>query len=109
MSEFWTHRRVCVTGGAGFLGSVVVSKLKERGCSNIWIPRSRDYDLRERRNIELLFDDCHPDILIHLAAVVGGIGANQHNPGRFFYNNLIMGAQLIDEAARRKLEKCTII
>src|ERR1044072_5894178 len=108
MSDFWRDKRVRVTGGAGFLGSYVVEKLRQRGCSNVFIPRSRGYDLRERRAIRRMYDDARPDLLIHLAAVVGGIGANLENPGRFYYDNLIMGAQLIDEAKERKLRKLVI-
>jgi GDP-L-fucose synthase len=108
MTNYWRDKRVCVTGGAGFLGSYVAEKLQQRGCSNVFIPRSRDYDLRERRNISRLYDDARPDLVIHLAAVVGGIGANLENPGRFFHDNLIMGAQLIDEAKERKLQKLVI-
>jgi len=87
-----------VTGGAGFLGSYVVEKLRERGCQQIFIPCSRDYDLREKEAIVQMYEDSKPDIVIHLAAVVGGIGANRKHPGRFFYSNAIMGIQLIEQA-----------
>src|SRR5437868_4374429 len=99
--SYWTGRRVCVTGGGGFLGSYVVQGLRNRGCSQIFVPRSREYDLRERRAIVRMFDDARPDTVIHLAAVVGGIGANQRNPAGYLYENLIMGLQFIDEANRR--------
>jgi len=103
--NFWESRQVLVTGGAGFLGSFVVEKLRQRGCQRICIPRSRDYDLRESSAIVRLFDHTRPDILIHLAAVVGGIGANQKYPGRFFYDNAIMGIQLIEYARRFEIGK----
>ena len=102
---FWTDKRVVVTGGAGFLGSNVVGKLKERGCEHIFIPRSKDYDLREKEAIIRMYEESKPDVVIHLAAVVGGIGANQKYPGRFFYDNAIMGIQLIEQARRYGVEK----
>ncbi|MCK4598770.1 GDP-L-fucose synthase [Candidatus Bipolaricaulota bacterium] len=89
---------ILVTGGAGFLGSYVVEKLRERGCEQIFIPRSKDYDLRDKEAVIQMYVDSKPDIVIHLAAVVGGIGANQKYPGRFFYDNAIMGIQLIEQA-----------
>jgi len=103
--SFWEDKRVTVTGGAGFLGSHVVAKLKERGCQHIFVPRSRDYDLREKEAIIRMYEDSRPDIVIHLAAVVGGIGANKKYPGRFFYDNAIMGIQLIEQARRFGVEK----
>jgi GDP-L-fucose synthase len=95
--SFWTGKRVTVTGGAGFLGSFVVAKLRDRGCQDVFIPRSRDYDLVEMGSVKRLYRDARPDILIHLAARVGGIGANRANPGKFFYDNLLMGTQLIEQ------------
>ena len=95
---FCEKKRVTVTGGAGFLGSHVVKRLKERGCKNIFIPRSIDYDLVNCEKCKKLYEDSRPDIVIHLAAIVGGIGANRQNPGRFFYENLIMGTQLMEQA-----------
>ncbi len=98
-------KRVVVTGGAGFLGQAVVEALEARGASDIIVPRSATYDLRDRRAIERLFDDARPDVILHLAAVVGGIGANRENPGRFFYENLIMGAELLEVSRIRGIEK----
>jgi GDP-L-fucose synthase len=95
--SFWTGKRVTVTGGAGFLGSFVVAKLRDRGCQDVFIPRSREYDLVEMESVKRLYRDARPDILIHLAARVGGIGANRANPGKFFYDNLLMGTQLIEQ------------
>lgn len=103
--SFWQDKRVVVTGGAGFLGSYVVEKLKERGCQYIFVPRSRDYDLREKEAIIRMYKDAQPDIVIHLAAVVGGIGANQKYPGKFFYDNAIMGIQLIEYARQFDVKK----
>ena len=99
MSEFWAGRRVLVTGGGGFLGQQVVARLRAVGATEIFVPRSAEYDLRARAGVDRALADGQPDIVIHLAAVVGGIGANRENPGRFFYENAIMGIQLI-EAAR---------
>ena len=101
----WDETRVVVTGGAGFLGSFVVEKLRARGCREIVVPRSTDYDLRDRDDIARLYAEARPDIVIHLAAVVGGIGANMDNPGRFFYDNAIMGIQLIEQARQIGVKK----
>ena len=100
-----TDKRVLVTGGAGFLGSFVVEKLKERGCKDIFVPRSKDYELVEYEACKRLYKDAKPDIVIHLAARVGGIGANRLNPGKFFYDNLMMGVQMIEEGRRVGIEK----
>jgi len=107
--SFWKDKRVAVTGGAGFLGSNVVRKLRERGCEHVFIPRSKDYDLREKEAIVKMYEDSRPDIVIHLAAVVGGIGANQKYPGKFFYDNAIMGIQLIEQGRQFGIEKFVCI
>ena len=94
----WSTSRVTVTGGGGFLGTAVVRRLREAGAKQIFVPRSAEYDLRSLDAIRAALDEGRPDLIIHLAAVVGGIGANRENPGRFFYENAIMGIQLIEEA-----------
>src|SRR5438309_3023160 len=100
-----SDNRVVVTGGAGFLGSAVVQKLREHGYRDVFVPRSKDYDLREQQPIMRLYKETRPQIVIHLAAVVGGIGANRANPGRFFYDNAIMGIQLMEYARQFAVEK----
>jgi GDP-L-fucose synthase len=98
-------RRVMVTGGGGFLGARVVDRLGRTGVADVFVPRSRDYDLRRIDAIEQAFAEGRPDVVIHLAAVVGGIGANRDNPGRFFYDNAMMGISLIEAARQAGLEK----
>lgn len=102
---FWRDRRVPVTGGHGFLGSYVIGRLEAEGCARIFAPRSREYDLRYEAAIERLIQEVRPDVIFHLAAVVGGIGANRENPGRFFYDNVIMGVLLMEQARRLGIEK----
>jgi GDP-L-fucose synthase len=103
--NFWNSRRVAVSGGSGFLGSSVVKLLRAAGCVEIIVPRSTEYDLREKPEALRLFKDVRPDIFIHLAAVVGGIGANRTNPGRFFYDNAAMGLNVIEAARIVGVEK----
>jgi GDP-L-fucose synthase len=103
--NFWRDRRTVVTGGAGFLGSFVVEALKARGATNVFIPRSAEYDLVDVEAVRRLYRDARPDLVLHLAAKVGGIGANRDNPGKFFYDNLMMGVQLIEEGRKVGLPK----
>lgn len=103
--QYWAKKRVCVTGGAGFLGSFVVEKLKARGVSEIFIPRSKDYDLVEKEAIRDMIADSKPDVIIHLAASVGGIGANLSHQADYFYENLMMGTQLIHESYKASVSK----
>ncbi len=107
--EFWANRSVCVTGGAGFLGSYVLEKLRARGAQNIFVPTIKEYNLVEPEAVKRLLDDSEPDIVIHLAANVGGIGANQAHPAEFFYDNLIMGVHLMHESWKRGVEKFVAI
>ncbi|MBA7682839.1 GDP-L-fucose synthase [subsurface metagenome] len=103
------NKRITVTGGAGFLGAHVVEKLRERGCQNIFVPRSRDYNLVDKEAVTRLYQDSKPDIVIHLAAVVGGIGANTQNPGKFLYDNLMMGVQMMEQGRLFGVEKFVAI
>lgn len=103
--SYLKDKRITVTGGAGFLGEYVVKKLQDRGCEDIFIPRSKDYDLVNMDDVKRLYADADPDIVIHLAAVVGGIGANSQNPGKFFYDNLMMGVQLMEQGRLHGLDK----
>ena len=109
MKDFWTNKNVLVTGGNGFLGKHVVSQLEDNGCKDIFIPTSKEYDLVKMENVIRLINDSSPDIIIHLAAKVGGIGANAANPASFFYDNLMMGVQLIEVARQSNVKKFVTI
>jgi GDP-L-fucose synthase len=109
MNDFFENKRVVVTGGAGFLGGFVVEGLKNRGCRDILVPRSSDYDLVKMADVVRMYEDLRPDVVIHLAAVVGGIGANREHPGKFFYENLMMGVQLIEQGRLRGIDKFVAI
>lgn len=95
---FWRGKRILVTGGAGFLGSQVVEALRNRRCAEVFVPRSKDYDLTTEEAVRRVYRDLRAEIVIHLATVVGGIGANRANPGKFFCDNLMMGALLTEHA-----------
>jgi GDP-L-fucose synthase len=109
MSNFFQDKRVVVTGGAGFLGGYVTEGLRKRHCKHILVPKIEDYDLVKLEDITRMYENMQPDIVIHLAAVVGGIGANRRHPGEFFYKNLMMGVQLIEQARLRNIEKFVAI
>ena len=109
MSDFFKDKRVVITGGAGFLGKYAVEGLKKRGCKNILVPLIEEYDLVQLGDIKRMYDTMKPDIVIHLAAIVGGIGANREHPGKFFYDNLMMGVQLIEQGRLRGIEKFVAI
>ena len=109
MSEFFENKRIVVTGGAGFLGGYVTDGLRKRGCRHILVPEIGDYDLVTPEGVVGMYEDMKPDVVIHLAAVVGGIGANRKHPGKFFYENLMMGIQLIEQGRLRGIEKFVAI
>ena len=100
-----SKKRIVVTGGAGFLGAYVIEKLKTRGCRDIFIPRIEDYDFVQLEAVKRMYKNARADIVIHLAAQVGGIEVNRRNPGKFFYDNLMMGVQLMEEGRQIGLEK----
>jgi GDP-L-fucose synthase len=107
--SFWNNQRVIITGGAGFLGSFVVEGLRRRGCGEVFVPQVEDWDLRDRATIARLFEQTRPTLVIHLAGRVGGIGANREHPGLFFYDNAIMGIELIEQARLFQLSKLAIL
>ncbi|MBG0787056.1 MAG: GDP-L-fucose synthase [Anaerolineaceae bacterium] len=109
-NEFnWANKRICVTGGAGFLGTHLIANLRSKGAKDIFIPTIEKYDLTDRDAIARLLEDSNPDVIIHLAAHVGGIGANREHPAEFFYDNLMMGVQLLHQAYERGVEKFVAI
>ena len=103
--SFWNKKKICITGGAGFLGQSLVENIKRRGATDIFIPTIEKYDLVQQKDILRMLDDSRPDVIIHLAAHVGGIGANREHPAEFFYDNLMMGVQLMHEAWKKGVEK----
>lgn len=109
-TDFWNDKAVMVTGGSGFLGGHLIEELRTRSDTvDIFVPRSDEYDLREKADIQRAFKDSEADVVIHLAATVGGIGANRKSPGRYFYDNAVMGIELIEQARQYGVEKCTIL
>ena len=107
--NWWADRRVLVTGGAGFLGSRVTHRLRALPCAEVFVPRSRDYDLVQAADVQRMYEAARPDVVIHLAARVGGIGMNEAHPGRLFYENIMMGVQAMEEARRRGVKKFVAI
>lgn len=109
-AEYWDGKSVMVTGGSGFLGSHLVEELSRRGREvDIFVPRSEEYDLREKSDIKRALLDSEPDVVLHLAATVGGIGANREYPGRYFYENAVMGIELMEQARKHGVDKFTIL
>lgn len=106
--SFWANKRVLVTGGAGFFGSFVVEELRRRGATDVIVPRSRDFDLVDRTAVHRLFAETRPEVVFHLAARVGGIGANRANPGLFLFDNAMMGLHVVEEARLAKTQKVVI-
>ena len=104
MADSWSGRRVLVTGGAGFLGRHLVDRMRAQG-AEVFVPRRKDYDLLDRAQVRKLLADARPGLVVHAAAVVGGIGANRSHPGRFFFENLMMGTQLLEESRLAQVPK----
>ena len=109
MTSYWVGKKVLVTGGNGFLGRVVCAKLSSRGAADVYVPRSKDFDLTRPDDVEKLFADQAPDVVIHLAARVGGIGANMKNPATLYLTNLLMGTYVIEQARNREIDKTVIV
>jgi GDP-L-fucose synthase len=109
MTDFWTGRRVLVTGGSGFLGSAVVARLEEAGANEVIVPRSAEVDLRDRAQTAELFSSTRPDLVIHLAAKVGGIGYNQVHPAELYLDNLLMGTYVVEEARAHGVDKTVLV
>ncbi len=109
MTNFWKDKRVCVTGGAGFLGSFLIENLTKRGAEDIFVPRIEDYDLSKPEDQDRMLDDAKPDLVIHLAALAGGIGANRAHPAEFFYKNLMMGVPLMHKSWEKGVSKFVAI
>jgi GDP-L-fucose synthase len=109
MSIDLTSKRILITGGGGFLGSHIVERLRRQGCRQVSAPRSKEFDLTRAAEVDGLFESLRPEIVIHAAATVGGIGANRENPGRFFYENAIMGIQTIEACRRFRVEKTVVL
>jgi GDP-L-fucose synthase len=107
--SYWAGKRVLLTGAGGFVGSHVADELRRRGATDLWTPSEKEYDLRIREQIVQCLDTVRPQVVVHIAAVVGGIGANLAHPGKFFYDNAIMGIQMIEECRQHGVEKMTII
>jgi len=105
MTDALADKRIVVTGGSGFLGRRVVRRLASAGCADIFVPRSADYDLRQLDAVQQLYADARPDVVIHMAARVGGIGANREKPGEFFYDNLLMGVYTMEIGRQQGIEK----
>jgi GDP-L-fucose synthase len=108
-NSFWSGKKVVVTGGVGFLGNFVIQKLKDHGATDIFIPTIEEFNLVDPEAVDRLLNRTHPDIIIHLAAHVGGIGANREHPAEFFYDNLMMGVQLIHQAWKMRVQKFVAI